>query len=278
MGFLKENIVNRSRIMTMARMSVREEFRGTKLGFGWEAIRTIVFFTVYILFRLFIRKGGDVGALEAIMEITSVILPFQYVTAVINQTPKIYHKRKELVTTINFPASIIPTFDIISKFIIHLFAIALIFVVFVVLSIFTDQKVVGFNYLGMIYYYLALTALLLSMMMTLSLVCSVSRDMYKLWQVITKIFIYINPIFWKVSTIVKMAKKAFGPTAAFWVEIIIKANPFVYIFEGVRNCMVHHAWIDYSWYALYFWGITLVLYAIGAKFQEKVGKILPDIL
>ena len=54
MEFLKENFLNRARILTMAKMSVREEFRGTKLGFGWEVVRTIVFFTVYILFRLFL--------------------------------------------------------------------------------------------------------------------------------------------------------------------------------------------------------------------------------
>lgn len=277
MDFIRENIKNASRILGMAKLSVQEEFRGTKLGLGWELIRVIVFFTVYILFRLFIRGGGK--PVEAVLSIASVILPFQFVTAVINQTPKIYRKRRVLVTTVNFPSSIIPTFDILAKLIIHCIAIAIIMIVFIILDIVlvVDRALVSWNYLSLIYYYGALCVLLLSIMMTLSLICSVSLDVYKFWQVITKIFIYINPIFWTVDDIVSRATK-FNETLGTVVNVVIRSNPFVYIFEGVRNCMCNGQWIEISWHALYFWVLTILLFCLGNKFQKKIGKMLPDIL
>lgn len=269
MDFIRENFLNSARIFTMAKLTVQEEFRGTKLGIGWEFIRVFVFFSVYILFRLFIRGGGN--KVDTVLGITSVILPFQFVTAVINQTPKIYRKRSVLITTVNFPSSIIPTFDILGKLVIHGLAVAIILILFICFG------KVSWNYFALIYYYGALCILLLSMMMTLSLVCSISTDIYKLWQVVTKIFIYINPIFWTVDSVVSSITKT-NATLGSIMNVVLHANPFVYIFEGVRKCMCKGHWIEISWHALYFWGITFVLFLIGCKFQKKVGKMLPDIL
>lgn len=268
MEVIRENLVNMRRIWSMAKLTVKEEFRHAKLGIFWEVLRTAVFFSIYALFYFVISKKTSS---THVFEIFSVLLPFNLVIAVINQTPRIYSRNKILVNTIKFPLGIMPTFDIVAKYIIHLVTLVVILVLYSIMGH------ISFTFIQIIYYYICLFVLLNSMMFTLSMVCSISDDAYKFWQVVTRIFIYINPVFWSMNQIEN--KQIFS--------FIARLNPFAYILEGFRQIMgssknyddfAHNHLHLFNYYTLYFWGITFAIFMIGILFQTKLRKILPDIL
>jgi ABC-type polysaccharide/polyol phosphate export permease len=262
MNPIMENIKNLGRIWRMAKITVREEFLGTRLGIFWEVFRTAIFFTIYSFFYMFIRGHKTAGATPALLGLFSALLAWNLISTVINQTPRVYSRNKILVNTIKFPLSIIPTFDIVAKFIIHLVTIAIVVVIFAIF------KHLSFGFFIVLYYYLCLFALLEGLMFTLSLVCSISNDAYKFWQVITRVFIYINPVFWSVDIL---------PVSST-VKKIIMLNPFVYIFEGFRHVLANEGGIRLDWYFVYFWVATMVILAIGIMFQKKLRRVLPDVL
>ena len=257
-----ENLQNLQRIWNMAKITIKEEFLGAKLGIFWEVIRTGVFFTIYAMFFLLIKPhtGSSVKAELNLLGLFAALLPWNLVSTVINQTPRVYYRNKILVSTIKFPLSIIPTFDIVAKYIIHLVTLLIVVIIFII------YKHISFTFFEVLYYYICLFCLLIGMMFTLSLVCSISNDAYKFWQVIARVFIYLNPIFWSIKDIPGI------------LHPILKANPFVYIFEGFKNIMAHNGHIEFGLYGLYFWCATAVIFAIGLLFQNKLRKVLPDVL
>lgn len=273
MDFFREHFLNINRIGRMALVSVKEEFRGAKFGILWEVLRTAIFFTIYGAFFILIRGGSKNmhEMLTHILWLFAALLPWQLISSSINQTPRAYRDNKILVTTIKFPTSIIPTFDLLGKFIIHLVPFILLMIVFGV----TGSMNLG--YFKLLYYYFALFILLWSLMSFLSIICSVSVDAYKLWQVVTRIFIYLNPIFWSLGTAYAIVEQH---PQFWWVIHILKLNPFVYIFEGFRDVLVspQNAPPITLLYTAYFWVSTLVLLGIGLLFQKKIRKLLPDIL
>ena len=201
MEVIKENISNIDRIIRIAKLAVKEEFRGTKLGIFWEVFRTAVFFTIYAMFYTFIRGKTDNKELLSPENITKLLplfaalLPYNLISTIINQTPRVYKKNQVLVTTIKFPLSIIPTFDIVAKCIIHIITIVIVIVLFALMG------QISITFIQVIYYYICLFILSLGLMFTLSMVCSISNDAYKFWKVITRVFIYFCPVFWDIEKI-----------------------------------------------------------------------------
>ena len=272
MEFFVEHFTHLKRIFRMSFLEVREEFRGAKFGVFWEILRTAIFFTIYGAFYILMRGGAKSFSemISHIMWLFAALLPWQLISSAINQTPRAYKRNRILITTIKFPTSIIPTFDILGKFMIHLIPLTIMMIVF------SFAGLVTFGYLWLLYYYFAMFMLLWSLMSFLSIICSVSLDFYKFWQVITRIFIYLNPIFWSIETAKSMLH------SNLWIKVL-KLNPFVYIFEGFRSVIVHGTSktatpANSLHYHLYFWGCIIVLFSIGVLFQKKLRKLLPDIL
>jgi teichoic acid transport system permease protein len=270
MEVIKEVLNNLSRIWIMAKITVREEFRHAKLGIFWEVLRVGVFFTIYSIFFYFVRQVDDI---LHILGLLSVLVPFNLIVSVINQTPRIYRRNKVIVNTIKFPLSIMPIYDIIAKYLIHLITVIIIAIIFAFMNH------ISITFIQVIYYYICIFMLLSGLMFILSLVCSISDDAYKLWKVITRIFIYMNPIFWSISKLRNM-------NLPEWLINIIKLNPFVYIFEGFRKIVETESYNSFSENhielftidTLIFWTITLSIFFIGVLFQKRVRKLLPDVI
>lgn len=274
MDILKENFSNLNRIWQMAVISVREDFRDAKLGILWEVLRVAVFFTVYTMFFVFVR-GAEPGFLFGFL---SVLLPFNLVMTVINQTPRTYKRNGVLVTSIKFPIGIITIYDIVSKLIIHLITVVIVTIVFVLLNH------ISITFIQVLYYYICLIYLLIGMMFILSMLCSISDDFFKLWQVITRVFMYLNPIFWSIDWISNID---FVKEFPIIIDIIKYGNPFVYILEGFREIVGKTE--NYSSFSenhlelfnvetLVFWVSATIIFIIGLRFQSKLRRILPDVI
>ena len=67
-----------------------------------------------------------------------------------------------------------------------------------------------------------------------------------------------------------------GPEHDQW---LIKLNPVYYIIEGYRNSMIYHKWFweDMSG-TLYFWTITLIIFAIGSITFRRLRPHFADVL
>ena len=79
---------------------------------------------------------------------------------------------------------------------------------------------------------------------------------------------WVSPTLWPISNIKNQL-----------LSIIVKLNPFFYIIEGFRNSILYHKWFwESPALTPYFWGIVLILLAVGIFIHGKLRDYFADIL
>ena len=118
------------------------------------------------------------------------------------------------------------------------------------------------------FYYSACTAFLVIGLSYLTSAANVFfKDMGQLVQVILQIGMWMAPIMWSEN----MFSERIGR--------IVRFNPFYYIVEGYRDCFIHHkGFWEHPNLTLYFWGVSIVIFGIGAIMFKKLRPHFADVL
>ena len=249
---IKEHIENIKTIIRLAKFQIKRQYSDSILGSLWVFLQPTILIIMYgFVFGLGIRGGRPIDVngqtVSFFLWYLSAIIPWFFIRDAILQGSVSLYLKANIITQIKFPLSIIPTYTILSLFIIHLAMLVLTFIIYIVSGFLPDLY-----YLQFLYYMIAMLVFLWGLSILTSAITIVIRDFNVLLNSVTTALFLLTPIMWS-------ADKLDG------IELlVIKANPIYYLVQGYRNIFLYKVWFweDYM-YTLYFWGITLVILFLG---------------
>ena len=259
--YIKEHWNNKKLILQMAHSEAGKQTVKTSLGIVWLYIRDFTYFFVYVIFRLLVAGSKQVEGMNAILYVILGLIPWIFISDVLNKGSTVIKANKAVVKSIAFPVSVLPTVSVVSVFIQKVFN----YVVAIALSIFLT-KGWHINILAVIYYSFAMVIIMIGINAVTSAFVAVSGDFQQLYLAIVRVIMYILPVIWSFETISNGV-----------VKKILRANPLCYVIEGFRHAFAGGVVLDVG-YTIYFWLFTFCLLLLGAYTQFKLSKFYSDLM
>lgn len=256
---LKEQIQNFYLIQRLSVFEVKSANSNNYLGLLWELIKPMILISIYaFVFGVGIRGGRSIGDDIDFLPwlLAGIGIWFFFNPGLTSGTSSVF-KKAELISKMNFPMSVIPTYIIMSKLYSHLFLVVVVFLIL---------QFLGFSptiYLIQIpYYTFAALAILVAICLVTSTLATIARDVHMFISSTTRILLYLSPILWDPES----AKQI--PDV---VVTIMKLNPVYYLVEGYRHALLGQSWyfLEHPQYTLYFWFLVIVLMMFGSMLHLK---------
>jgi teichoic acid transport system permease protein len=261
---IKENISYFYLIIRLSLFELKSSNNSNYLGVLWEIINPMILIAIYwFVFGFGIRGGKPIDGIEYLPWMLSGISVWFFISQVLTQGSKSIYSRMSIISKMNFPMSVIPTYVIASKFYFH---VALAGIVMIILAFFGYFPTVYF--FQICYFMFANLILLISISLVTSTLSTIIRDVQMIVQSTVRVLMYVTPILWSTENL---------PAS---VNTILKLNPLYYIVEGYRSSLLGTSWyfIEHGKYTIYFWCLVLVLFSLGSIIHVKFRKHFVDYL
>ncbi|HHW68802.1 MAG TPA: ABC transporter permease [Tenericutes bacterium] len=261
---LKEHIKSFHKIFQVALIDLKKVYRGAALGWVWLIIKpATTIFIYWFAFEIGLRVGRDVNGYPYYLWLVSGLLPWFYISEIINISPDAFRRYNYLVTKMKFDISIIPTFLSMSRLIVNLMITAIVLVIYYLMT--------G----GIDIYFYQLPLYIFLMFVTFSLIGnifamigSLSKDFSNLIKTLPTILLFLSAIFWETNNI-KIP----------WVREVQKYNLITYFTTGYRNIFIRKIWFyeDIQSFIIVI-SIIILLLVIASFLYKKLKKEIPDYL
>lgn len=238
------------------------------LGIAWEVITPAFQIAIYwFVFGYGIRSHADIQLTETLtvpflywMIIGMITWLFFYQSII--QGSKAIYTRIRMLSKMNFPMSIIPTYVVLGRFYAHIGILIIVMFIFIFSGYYPSLY-----FLQVFYYLICLFAFTLSLALVMSTLSTIIRDIQMFLQSILRMGLYISPILWNLSSI---------PNDT--IGTIMKLNPLYYLIEGFRHAFFGLGWhpIENLKYTIYFWAVTIVLFSFGSFLHLKFRRHFID--
>lgn len=266
---LKEQIQNFYLIRRLSMYELKSANKSNYLGASWEVLNPLIQILIYWFVFGSIMKRADIQISDQNFPfitwlVCGFILWTFFYQSVIQGSKSIY-TRLAMLSKMNFPMSVIPSIVIFSQLYIHVFLL-----LFVIILLNFMGFYVSIYYIQIIYFLFATIFLVFAISLITSTLSTIIRDVHMLLNAVLRMFLYVSPVLWPISSIID------NKTVIF----IVKLNPLYYLIEGYRASLLSKEWYFFiNWeYTLYFWGITIILFLLGAGLHMKFRRHFIDYL
>ncbi|MBX6353366.1 MAG: ABC transporter permease [Thermoflavifilum sp.] len=257
----REHLRNLYLIRRLSWFELKAETRKHYLGFFWEIFNPAVQICIYwFVFGVGIRASRTVEHVPYVLWISAGMVVWFFVNQAVLAASRSVFSRIRIVAKMNFPASIIPSYVIISKWYPHLVLTVLLLLWFSLRGYMPSLYL-----LQLPYFMFCLLLLLVAVSLITSTLSTVVRDVHMAVASLMRVLMYLTPVLW-------------SPKGLGWLELAMKANPLYYVVEGYRAALFGDGWyfLQHARYTLYFWVVVAVLFLIGAVLHGKFRADLVD--
>lgn len=257
---------NRKLIWKLAKNDFKQRYAGSYMGKVWAMAQPVVTVVMYWLVfeKIFGNKSELVaGNLEVpyVLYLTAGLVPWFFFSEGLNNGTMALLEYNYLVKKVVFKISILPIIKVIGAVFIHLFFLG----VLVLLSIAYGYYPTIYT-LQLLYYSFCTFMLVLAISYTTCAVVVFFRDLQQIISIALQIGMWATPIMWNID-------KA---GAYRW---LFELNPVAYIVNGYRSAIFDKQWFfEQTYSTLYFWGITALLFIIGATLFKRLKVHFADVL
>ena len=261
---LKEQLNNIQLVRRLSLYEIKSQTSANYLGAAWDIINPGIQIMIYwFVFGFGIRQRAPVGDVEYLQWMFAGILVWFFINQGINKSTRSIYQKIRMLSKMNFPLSVIPSYVIVSQLYPHLIIVGL----GTVLLNFMGYPI-SIYYIQLPLYIAATVALLFSVALITSTLATIVRDVQMMLQSIMRMLLYLSPILWPPTLLPES-----------W-QTWLKLNPFYYIIEGYRHSLLGQGWyfIENPMYTLYFCGLLLVLFMIGSYLHVKFRSQFIDFL
>lgn len=257
---------NRKLIWKLAKNDFKQRYAGSYMGKVWAMAQPVVTVVMYWLVfeKIFGNKSELVaGNLEVpyVLYLTAGLVPWFFFSEGLNNGTMALLEYNYLVKKVVFKISILPIIKVIGAVFIHLFFLG----VLVLLSI-AYGYYPTFYTLQLLYYSFCTFMLVLAISYTTCAVVVFFRDLQQIISIALQIGMWATPIMWNIDKAGKFR----------W---LFELNPVAYIVNGYRSAIFDKQWFfEQAYSTLYFWGITALLFIIGATLFKRLKVHFADVL
>ena len=264
----KELWNNRRLIWKLSKNDFKTRYAGSYLGIIWAFVQPVITILVYWLVfeKGFIEKAEMFKSgveVPFVVYLTSGLVPWFFFSEAVTQSTNALLEYNYLVKKVVFKISILPLIKIIAACFIHVFFVAVLLVIYFIYGY-------GFTpYLfQMVYYSFCMFILVLALSYTFCSVVIFFRDLSQIVAIALQIGMWATPIMWSVTRVEGTV-----------FETVFKLNPLYYIVNGYRQSLFGQTWFFEDWQlTLYFWVVTLLLFAFGTVVFKRLKPHFADVL
>ncbi|MDZ5607033.1 ABC transporter permease [Bacillus pseudomycoides] len=260
---LKEQINSLYLIKRLSIYQVKSTNNNNYLGLVWEVLNPLIQMSIYwFVFGLGIRGGEGVDGVPFVYWLSAGLAVWFFISPAILQASKSIYTRLNMVSKMNFPMSVIPSFVIISNFYQHLILVGIVTILFLIAG-----PGISIHYIQLVYYMFATIMFIFSLSLITSTLATIVRDVQMVVQSLVRMLLYLTPILWTPDKLPSILQQ------------MMQLNPLCYIIEGYRKAFLGTGWFfEDIRYGLYFWGVVFLMMLIGAALHVKFRKHFADYL
>ena len=255
-------IQNRKLLWQMTKRDFRQRYLGSYLGILWAFIQPAI--TVLIFWFVFqvVFKAMPVDNFPFILWLVCGMFPWFFFSESVQSAATSILESAFLVKKIVFRVELLPIVKIASALIVHIFFVAVLFLMFAAYG----YSISIYN-LQIIYYFFAMMCLALGISWLTSSLTVFLRDVGQFVSMIMQFGFWATPIFWSLKIV----------PAEF--ATILKFNPAYYFVEGYRQSFIYHEWFwEHYNLTAYYWAVTLFVMFVGAICFKKLRPHFADVL
>jgi lipopolysaccharide transport system permease protein/teichoic acid transport system permease protein len=263
LGFLTELLSKRHIILELTKRDFKQKYLGSYLGMLWAFVHP----TIYILILWFVFQVGfksqPMDNFPFVLWMLAGIIPWFFFSECLSTATTAVMENSFLVKKVVFSMGMLPLVKILSSLVIHLFFIAVIFIMFLIYGYLPSI----YN-LQVFYYLFATIVLLLGLSWLTSSLIIFLRDVGQIVTMVLQFLFWLTPLFWSAKIL---------PPG---INNLLKLNPVYYIVEGYREAFIYKVWFwekHYMW-TLYFWAVTGVIFVVGAVVFRRLRPHFADVL
>ena len=262
MTFFSDIFKDRKILWGLAKNDLKSKFASSLLGTVWAFVQPLI--TLLVMWYVFQVgfKNAPVNDVPFIVWFAPAYLVWSFFSETLTSGTNCLMEYSYLVKKVNFRVSMIPMVKIISSAFVHVG-----FILFIVVMLILCKVPLSIYNIQVIYYFGATCFFLLGLCWMLAALAPFVKDVVNIVGVLIQIGFWATPIFWSPEG---MSQK---------VQMILKLNPMFYICRGYRDCFIDHIWFWQRGYTnLFFWGVSILCFVVGAYLFKKLRPQFADVL
>lgn len=264
---LKENFQNIYRIYCIAKYELLADMRDSKFGLIWNfASPAIQVLTYWLIFGIAWNRK-PIGNIEYLPWLVVGYSAWWFIQPCIQGGCNAIFSKTNVITKMKFPVSILPATICAKEFFNHGCMLVVTLIVLISCGYYPN-----IYWIGIIYYALCAFMLAEVIGLILSVLTMLWRDIRKLITSLMRMLMYFSPVIWECH---------FSESVPFHniLNTIMKMNPVYYIVTGYRDAVFYDRTpLDSPGLTLYFWGVVLVLLALGCTLMYRFKKKIVDLI
>ena len=260
--FLSDIYKSRALLFDLAKNDLKSRYAGSFFGIVWAFVQPLVTMLVFwYVFQIGFRNP-PVENIEFILWFVCAYIPWIYFNDGVSAASNCLYEYGYLVKKVKFRTSALPIVKVFSSSIIHLFFIVVIFIMFLLYG-----YNFSFMWLQAFYYSFCLFVFLTGISWLVSSISVFFKDFGQIINIALQIGFWLTPIFWAPDN---MSSN---------VIQVLKFNPLYYVTQGYRDCFITGiAFWERGMITLYFWGISAILFVVGAVVFQRLRPHFADML
>lgn len=261
-NFLKKLYHYRSMIRTLALREIQARYIGTMGGLAWSIINPLMFILVYWFVFSVGFKVQPPGGVPFIIVFLCGLIPWSMFSEALTTSTNTINANAHLVTKTVFPTEILPIVNIVASLVTHFIMLGILIIV----MLFNKIPLLLYS-LQFLYYLFGLLIFSLGLGWLLSAINVFYKDASQVLGVILNLWFWLTPIVWSQDMIPHK------------YQYILKLNPMYYIIDGYKASFIYNSPI---WHnprgGIYFWGVCIVVFILGAVTFKKLKPEFAEVL
>lgn len=235
---------------------------GSFLGFFWTFINPLIMISILWFVFSYGFKTAPKANVPYVVWLTAGMAIWNAFAEVITGSTGVILSSAHLVKKVVFPLSILPVVKLFGSLMTHA-----IFIGFLIILLVLYGLPISIFWLQAGYYFFAMGILAVGIGWLTSSINVFARDTAQIVSVVLQFGFWATPVFWDPSML----------PARF--QHIIELNPMFYIVQGYRDSFINFVpfW-HYGRLTLYFWGVTGIIFILGAIIFLRLRPHFADVL
>lgn len=257
---LLEIIVHLPRSVRLAMYENRSRRNSLLLGRIWDFLNPLFQILIYwFVFSVGLKTETRQGFPYSIWLMCGM-MPWLAMNASSTNAANAIQFNASVLKNVSIPVTIMPVKAIVKAYYEHLWTMGILIAALLFTGVWPNLY-----WLELAYYLVASWCFLIGFSLITSSLSAVYRDFFEFLNPVMRLLFYISSVVWPLESLPED------------LQHVMRLNPFAYIVEGYRKCLLYQEGILTNWgQGMYFWGLTLLLLVIGSMLHMRLRKRFID--